>query len=184
MTSTTLRDQLIEQTTPDPRRKAHFDAAMQELLSPKLSPLRQRLTQVSGVVALILTLPMGLLFLQESGPIWMRLGLLLCTLAPLNMGIYMLSLARSRRYHRRVYGLWQVAHLTAFAWVFTGLVLMKALAAPDPAAMIPLLAFAGLMAVGLGVVPLVLWRIKRSELAIREQLLRSELAAASSPPEQ
>ena len=171
-----LRDRLLEQNKPNPQLRDEYELAMRNLLESPLTPRRRVFTAACAAMSFLAAIPMALLTIQESGPIWMHLGLLLCTLAPISMGAILLSSMRRKAWQSRFHGPWHVAHLATFAWSFAALVLLKALASPAPQTLLPLVALAVLLVVGLGILPVILHRVRSSELAVRESLLRIELA--------
>lgn len=175
-----LRDRLLEQARPNEQLRAEHDLALRAMLESPLTPFRRVVTAACATLAFVLAIPMAVLAIQETGPVWMHLGLLLCALAPLNMGAILASSLRRGAWQRRFHGHWYVAHLAIFAWSFAALVLLKALAAPAAETLLPLIALAILMVIGLGVLPVILRRIQSCELAVRENLLRIELHMAES----
>jgi hypothetical protein len=150
-------------------------AALLRSLERPLTRTRRMMSIVGAIACLVVSGAMASLVFTESAPPWTLLALGLLTAAPLSIASLLISQLRQGAWIRRRHGTWLVVHLTAFGWGFFLLILAKAMVDPDPADLLPHLVLAVAFAILLGVLPLLLHRIERTELLLREGLIQLEL---------
>jgi hypothetical protein len=180
MNGTGLRDGLIgaEATTPELERKYH--AKMQALVERRLTPAQRG----SHVFSLVLSLALTVFFIVEFVALRGRetaagvAGITVGLLFSLGWGALALSALRRGSESLRFHGVIRTQLIWAFTVALLGLMLCVGMASPDAARGSRLILYGVAFWVAFGIPSFIAQVVQQSELRVREDLLRLELALA------